>query len=116
MAGYIETVKTIDTILWKMGYKDGQDYKWSDRDRVLTFKSDDVRKEVAAKIPAKMIHAQYPRTIELEDKGLKDSLFEVKDSIGQKFVVSAKTFDSALKKVKDMKLTDVNCLNSVKGR
>lgn len=290
MAGYIETVKTIDTILWKMGYKDGQDYKWSDRDRVLTFKSDDVRKEVAAKIPAKMIHAQYPRTIELEDSapihvgqiyffesldgegtvdkvteqevtfsvgrnqrilpksrfefgvkngsiklmkdsksitynefveilknmglekhsstlfkearrglvnlenqkklsggwwdkintneiyslvkrvdlnlgdakgknkykfivefmgkeqtvvmegysleeakkrvmkqdhvtGIKrvvgkvnDSLFKVKDSFGQKFIVSAKTFDSALKKVKDMKLTDVNYLNGVKGR
>lgn len=64
---FIKTVQKVDAILYHLGYKDGDDYKWSDRDHVLTFKSDDVRKEVAVKIPSELIHAQYPRTIELED-------------------------------------------------
>lgn len=64
---FIKTVQKVDAILYHLGYKDGTDYKWSDGDHVLTFTSDDVRKEVAVKIPSELIHAQYPRTIELED-------------------------------------------------
>lgn len=100
---FIKTVQKVDAILYHLGYKDGTDYKWSDGDHVLTFTSDDVRKEVAVKIPSELIHAQYPRTIELEDSIVKDSSESIKE--GQHYFFVNLDGEGTVDKVSDKQVT-----------